>query len=137
MRNLLSALFAGALFGAGLALSGMTDPMRVRGFLDLFGSWDPTLVFVMGSALMVMAIAWRIQPAMARPLFGEKFSLPTRRDLDSRLISGAALFGVGWGIAGICPGPAFAALALVPAAAAIFLAGLFGGMILYRFTLGK
>jgi len=137
MRHLVSALFAGALFGAGLALSGMTDPMRVRGFLDLFGDWDPTLVFVMGSALLVTAIAWRIQPAMARPLFGEKFSLPTRKDLDSRLITGAALFGVGWGIAGVCPGPGFAALALVPVAAVIFLGGMLGGMILFRFTFDK
>ena len=82
IRRVLPPLVSGVLFGAGLALGGMTDPARVRGFLDLFGAWDPTLAFVMGGAVLVMAIAWRLVPRMAHPLFAEKFALPTRTDLD-------------------------------------------------------
>lgn len=137
MRNVMVALLAGVLFGAGLAVSGMTNPERVRGFLDLFGAWDPTLVFVMGGAMLLMMAIWRIQTRMARPLWGEGFSLPTARDLDLRLIAGAALFGIGWGVAGLCPGPGFAALALAPVPALIFLAGLGAGMVLFRLTLDR
>jgi len=137
MRGLFPALAIGVIFGAGLALSGMTDPMRVRGFLDIFGAWDPTLVFVMGAALLVTAIAWRLQRAMIAPLFGAGFILPTRKDLDSRLVIGSALFGIGWGLAGICPGPGFAALALVPESAVIFLAGLLAGMALFKVTMAR
>lgn len=131
VRKLLPPLASGALFGAGLTLSGMTDPARVRGFLDVFGRWDPTLAFVMGGAVIVMAIAWRIQSRMARPLFGETFSLPDRRDFDGRLIAGSALFGIGWGIAGLCPGPAVASLALSPLAVLPFLAAMLAGMALH------
>jgi uncharacterized membrane protein YedE/YeeE len=137
MRNLLVSLVSGTLFGAGLAVSGMTNPMRVRGFLDLFGNWDPTLVFVMGGAVLVMAVIWQLQRRMVAPFFADAFALPTARDLDWRLILGAVLFGIGWGIAGLCPGPGFAALALAPAQAIIFLAGLVGGMVLFRLTLDK
>lgn len=132
LRRILPPLLSGALFGAGLTLSGMTDPQRVRGFLDVFGRWDPTLVFVMGGAVIVMAIAWRIQSRMKRPLFSEKFSLPDRRDFDARLIAGSALFGVGWGIAGLCPGPAVASLALSPLSALPFLAAMLAGMALHN-----
>ena len=131
-RTLASALFAGVLFGAGLAVSGMADPQRVRGFLDIFGAWDPTLAFVMGGALIPMAVAWRFQSRMAKPAWAPQFSLPTRRDLDPRLIGGAALFGIGWGIAGLCPGPAIADLAIAPIPAAIFVAAMLGGMMLHR-----
>lgn len=130
----IAALVGGTLFGAGLTVGGMTDPARVRGFLDLFGDWDPTLAFVMGGALIVMAIAWRIVPGMARPLFDEKFHIPKRTDLDARLLGGAALFGVGWGIAGLCPGPGFAALAIEPGSAAIFVIAMMAGMVLVRLT---
>jgi hypothetical protein len=116
MRQSLLSLVSGTLFGAGLAVSGMADPQRVRGFLDLFGAWDPTLAFVMGGALIPMAIAWRIQRRMPSPMAAERFTLPTVRDLDPRLIGGAALVGIGWGVAGLCPGPALASLALAPAA---------------------
>lgn len=133
----LSSLVAGTVFGAGLTVGGMTDPARVRGFLDLFGDWDPTLAFVMGAALVVMAIAWRVVPGMARPIFEEGFSIPSRTDLTPQLIGGAVLFGVGWGIAGLCPGPGFAALAIEPVSAAIFVAALFAGMLLHRMTEGK
>lgn len=132
VRRYLPPLASGAIFGAGLAIGGMTDPARVRGFLDLFGNWDPTLGFVMGGAVAVMAIAWRVRKGMARPLFGERFSLPDRSDLDARLIAGAALFGVGWGIAGLCPGPAVAALALAPTSAVPFVLAMLAGMALHR-----
>ncbi len=130
-RRLLPPLVSGLLFGAGLTLSGMTDPARVRGFLDIAGRWDPTLVFVMGGAVLVMAGAWRIQSRMKRPLFGEKFSLPDRRDFDARLILGSALFGIGWGLAGLCPGPAIASLVLAPAAVLPFVAAMLAGMALH------
>jgi len=126
------SLVVGALFGAGLAIGGMTNPVRVRGFLDLFGNWDPTLAFVMGGALLVMAIAWRIQPRLVRPLFAENFALPTRKDIDLKLVGGSALFGIGWGLAGLCPGPGIAALAIEPASAAIFVAAMVVGMMAAR-----
>lgn len=131
-RQFILALLAGALFGAGLAISGMADPRRVRGFLDLFGPWDPTLAFVMAGALMPMAAAWWLRKHMTAPLMALTFSLPTRRDIDARLISGAALFGVGWGVAGLCPGPAFADLAIAPGPAIIFIVAMLVGMALHR-----
>ena len=132
VRKLLPPLASGALFGAGLTGSGMTDPARVRGFLDVFGRWDPTLVFVIGGAVIVMAIAWRIQSKMKSPLFGEKFSLPDRRDFDGRLIAGSALFGIGWGVAGLCPGPAVASLALSPLSVLPFLVAMLAGMAVHN-----
>lgn len=133
-RKLLPPLVSGTLFGAGLTLSGMTDPARVRGFLDIFGRWDPTLLFVIGGAVTVMAVAWRIQARMKRPVFADTFSLPDRRDFDARLIAGSALFGIGWGIAGLCPGPAVASLALSPLAVLPFLAAMLAGMAVHDFS---
>jgi uncharacterized membrane protein YedE/YeeE len=132
IRAGLVALVSGTIFGAGLALGGMTDPARVRGFLDLLGDWDPTLAFVMGGAVLVMAAAWLVQKRMQQPLFAEAFALPNRSDLTPRLIGGSALFGVGWGIAGLCPGPGFAALAIDAPSAAIFVAAMLAGMVLVR-----
>ena len=132
IRNIaLPALF-GILFGAGLQLGGMTDPERVRGFLDIFGNWDPTLAFVMGGALIVMAIAWRIHSRMDRPFLADRFSLPDRSDLTPRLLAGASLFGIGWGLAGLCPGPGIASLFIAPMEALVFLSGLVAGMLLFR-----
>ena len=131
-RITIPSLISGTLFGAGLALGGMTNPARVRGFLDIFGAWDPTLAFVMGGAVIVMAIAWRFVPRMAAPLLDEQFHLPTRSDLTPRLIGGAALFGIGWGVAGLCPGPGVAALVIEPASAAIFVVAMLAGMALVR-----
>lgn len=125
-------LVSGTLFGSGLALSGMTDPERVQGFLDIFGRWDPTLAFVMVGAVMVMAVAWRIQRRMTKPVLAHRFSLPDRRELDGKLITGAALFGVGWGLAGLCPGPAIASLALSPAAVIPFVLAMIAGMAGFR-----
>lgn len=137
MREVLIALASGTIFGAGLALGGMTDPSRVRGFLDLFGAWDPTLAFVMGGAVVVMALAWVVQRQMLRPLFAEGFALPDRSDLTPRLIGGSALFGIGWGIAGLCPGPGFAALAIEPVSAAIFVVAMLAGMVMVRLMEGQ
>ena len=135
-RTTLPSLLSGILFGAGLALGGMTDPARVRGFLDLFGAWDPTLAFVMGGAVIVMAVAWRMVARMRQPWLPEAFHLPTRADLTPRLIGGAALFGVGWGIAGLCPGPGIAALVIEPMSAAVFVAAMLVGMAAVRLVEG-
>jgi uncharacterized protein len=137
IRDTLVPLASGTIFGAGLALGGMTDPERVRGFLDLFGAWDPTLAFVMGGAVLVMALAWLLQKQMLRPLFAAGFSLPDRNDITPRLVGGSALFGIGWGIAGLCPGPGFAALAIEPLSAAIFVAAMLAGMLLVRLVAGQ
>ncbi|GAC1619980.1 MAG: YeeE/YedE family protein [Nevskia sp.] len=108
----LVALLAGAVFGFGLSLSGMTDPAKVLGFLDLAGAWQPTLAFVMGGGLLVTLPAFAlIRRRRAAPVFEGMFHLPTRQDLDARLLLGATAFGIGWGIAGYCPGPAVASLA--------------------------
>jgi hypothetical protein len=137
IRDTLVSLAAGTIFGAGLTIGGMTDPARVRGFLDLFGDWDPTLAFVMGGAVLVMALAWLVQGKMLRPFFAEGFALPDRSDITPRLVGGSALFGIGWGIAGLCPGPGFAGLAIAPASAAIFVAAMLAGMLAVRLMEGQ
>lgn len=104
------ALIAGLVFGLGLSLGGMTQPAVVLGFLDLFGAWDPRLVFVMGGAVLTTAIGYRLVFRRGRPLFESDFQLPMAKRFDARLIVGSALFGTGWGIAGYCPGPALASL---------------------------
>jgi uncharacterized membrane protein YedE/YeeE len=131
-RQLLISLAAGLLFGAGLALSGMTDPGRVRAFLDVAGAWDPTLAFVMSGALAPMALAWRVQRRLERPIGAATFDLPQRSAIDAQLVGGAALFGVGWGASGLCPGPAIANLALQPTRAGLFVMAMLGGMALHR-----
>lgn len=137
LRRYLPPLASGILFGTGLTVGGMVDPVRVRGFLDLTGTWDPTLAFVMGGALIVMTIAWKLQGGMKHPIFAEKFSLPDRQDVDAHLVGGAALFGIGWGLAGICPGPALASLALVPLKILPFIGAMLLGMLLFRITLDR
>ncbi len=132
MRELGIAVVSGTLFGGGLAISGMMDPSRVRGFLDVFGAWDPTLAFVMGGAVLVMAIAWTIQRSLAKPVFAGEFKLPNTQLIDGKLIGGAVLFGIGWGIAGLCPGPAIGALIIEPMSAGIFVASMAAGMTLHR-----
>lgn len=107
----LVSLIAGILFGAGLVFGGMTDPSKVIGFLDLAGQWDPSLAFVMGAALCVTLPVFRLVIAKrSSPVLGARFFLPTKTDLDPQLLGGAVLFGIGWGIAGLCPGPAIANL---------------------------
>ena len=104
------AFAAGLLFGLGLSLGGMTQPAVVLGFLDIFGAWDPRLVFVMAGAVLTTAVGYRLVLRRTRPLLAERFQWPTSRRIDARLVGGAALFGIGWGIAGYCPGPALASL---------------------------
>ncbi|WP_026091712.1 DUF6691 family protein [Blastomonas sp. AAP53] len=128
MKKTAIALFAGLLFGAGLAISGMADPQRVQAFLDLFGAWDPTLAFVMGGAMIPMAIAWAVQRRMAAPVAVSRFDLPGTKTIDRKLAIGAVIFGAGWGIGGLCPGPAIADLAIAPAPAAMFIAAMLAGM---------
>lgn len=123
---------SGLLFGGGLVVSGMINPEKVLGFLDVAGAWDPSLAFVMTGAVIVNFIGHRLVTGRARPVFAEGFSLPTRHDLDSRLIAGAGLFGVGWGLVGLCPGPAIAALAVTPEKMAGFVAAMLVGMLLGR-----
>lgn len=135
--NGLAALLAGVLFGAGLVLSGMTDPSRVQGFLDLFGHWDPTLAFVMGSALLFNIPAYWLTRRRAQPLFAERFDVPTRRDLDARLIGGAILFGIGWGLAGYCPGPAVVSLLTGSRDVLWFCVAMVVGMLLWDRVLGR
>lgn len=137
VKTILAAFAAGAIFGLGLVISGMANPAKVLGFLDIAGNWDPTLVFVMGGAILVAFPAFQVAKRRAHPLFAEKWSLPDRKDIDPRLLAGAALFGIGWGIAGFCPGPALAALALVPGQAAIFVLSMIAGALAYRFTLRR
>lgn len=130
-RNV-AGLSAGILFGFGLAVSEMINPNKVLGFLDLFGDWDPSLAFVMGSAVGVTLIGFRFVLRRDRPLFAEGFSLPTKTELDGPLIAGAALFGVGWGLAGYCPGPAISALVLGFWEPFVFVLALLLGSSVYR-----
>ncbi len=132
MRSLMAYL-AGLLFGLGLAISGMTDPARVIGFLDVAGDWDPTLMFVLGGAVATNFVGYRLAMRRPNPLFASAFQLPTRRDLDGRLLGGAALFGVGWGLSGYCPGPAFASVSgITPPLAAMLVAMVVGWFIARR-----
>lgn len=135
MKQTAIALAAGLLFGAGLAVSGMADPQRVQAFLDLFGTWDPTLAFVMGGAMVPMAIAWTIQRRMRAPAAASRFELPGTTGIDRKLAIGALIFGAGWGIGGLCPGPAIADLAIAPAPAAMFIAAMLAGMAVHKFAI--
>jgi uncharacterized membrane protein YedE/YeeE len=132
MRENLVALGTGILFGLGLGISQMIDRERVLGFLDIIGNWDPTLAFVMGGAVLVTLISFRFILRRSRPLFGSKFYVPTRQDIDRNLVLGAALFGVGWGIAGYCPGPAITATVLGKANPFIFLVAMLVGSLAYE-----
>lgn len=124
--------FAGLLFGGGLVVSGMINPQKVINFLDVFGDWDASLAFVMGGAVAVMTLGYRIVQKRERPLFDTSFSIPNRTDIDRNLIVGASLFGVGWGLVGFCPGPAIAALSVAPSKALIFVISMLVGMFIAR-----
>jgi uncharacterized protein len=117
---------AGALFGAGLLVAGMTQPARVIGFLDVLGRWDPTLAFVMAGAVTVYAVAFRLIRRRGNAWFETTFHVPDRRDIDRDLVVGAALFGIGWGLAGLCPGPALVSAA-GNAEVIVFVAAMLGG----------
>lgn len=131
--HIVSALLIGALFGLGIAVSGMANPAKVINFFDVAGTWDPSLIFVMGGALVTTAIGYRLVfGARARPLFAARYALPVRTGLDARLIGGAALFGVGWGISGFCPGGAIPALGLGEPAVPVFVASMAAGIVIAR-----
>ncbi len=130
MSRIISALGAGLVFGLGIAISGMGNPAKVLNFFDVFGSWDPSLVFVMGGALITTAIGYRIVfRAKSAPMFDTKFHLPTSKTIDAKLVGGSALFGVGWGISGFCPGGAIPALGFAPWPTALFLIAMGGGIL--------
>jgi uncharacterized membrane protein YedE/YeeE len=129
--RILAALAAGLTFGLGLALSGMLDPARVRGFLDVAGAWDPSLVFVLGGAVTVSGLGYRLSRRLSGPVLDARFDLPARRRIDAPLIVGAALFGIGWGLSGFCPGPAVAALSTGAVPVLVFVAAMLIGMALH------
>lgn len=124
----LFALLSGGLFGAGLLVSGMTDTRKVQGWLDVFGDWDPTLAFVLGGAILPMALAWRLTRRGA-PLLGGSFPERPERRIDPPLVAGSLLFGAGWGLAGLCPGPAMASLSWGGLPGAVFLVAMIAGMV--------
>ena len=129
---LVAALVAGLVFGIGLIVSGMTDPSKVIGFLDLAGSWDPSLGFVMGGAILVGLIAFRFAARRDRLLLGDEMRLPTATHIDRRLVLGGLAFGAGWGLAGYCPGPALASLASGGSKPLIFAAAMVAGMVIFE-----
>jgi hypothetical protein len=130
MLRLLIAFAAGGLFGAGLFLSGMTDTAKVQGFLDLFGAWDPTLAFVMAGAMAPMALAWRLRARRSSALTGAALPPPPSPRIDRGLVLGSVAFGMGWGLAGLCPGPSIAALSYGGPGLGLFLAAMLAGMAL-------
>jgi len=134
MRQSMVAFIAGIIFSAGLTISRMIDPAKVLGFLDVFGQWDASLALVMASALLVMAIAWRLAVQRNQPVFAENFPAPAKQNIDARLVGGAILFGVGWGLIGLCPGPAISGLALGRWEVVIFVIAMLVGMALHQFT---
>lgn len=136
MIRQLVIMLSGFIFAIGLGVSEMTRPEKVLGFLDIFGDWDPSLAFVMGGAIVVYAAALQFVKRRNRPQFGDKYRIPTRTELTPSLIGGAAIFGVGWGLAGFCPGPGIVASAGMVIPALYFLPALIVGILIHRWTLG-
>lgn len=132
--SLVAAFAAGLVFGIGLIVSGMTDPGKVIGFLDVAGNWDPSLAFVMGGAILVAFFAFRIAARRTHDFLHGAMELPQRRDIDARLVGGSLIFGIGWGLAGYCPGPALVSFASGVPQGALFVAAMLAGMTLYTLT---
>ncbi|MFC2968732.1 DUF6691 family protein [Acidimangrovimonas pyrenivorans] len=130
MHRNLYAFIAGGLFGAGLLVSGMVDTTKVQGWLDVFGAWDPTLAFVMGGAIIPMAIAWRVAARRAKSVLGTPMPQPAPPRIDRNLVLGSLLFGAGWGLAGLCPGPSLAALSFGGLGGVVFLIAMAAGMMM-------
>lgn len=130
--NAIAAFAAGLVFGLGLIVSGMADPGKVTGFLDLAGAWDPSLALVMGGAIAIGLVAFGLARRRARSFLGGAMHLPTSRDIDLRLIGGSTVFGIGWGLAGFCPGPALVSFGSGQDKAAVFVAAMLGGMLVYQ-----
>lgn len=131
-KALATAFVAGLLFSVGLGISGMTQPEKVSGFLDVFGQWDPALMGVMGGGILVALIFFRRVMARGVPVFATYFDVPNRKDITPSLVAGSAMFGIGWGIAGYCPGPAVASLVTGSSEVLVFFAAMIGGMMLFR-----
>ncbi|AXI41411.1 DUF6691 family protein [Sulfitobacter sp. SK011] len=136
MRNLLT-FFIGSIFGTGIAMSGMANPAKVINFFDVAGTWDPSLAFVMGGAVIVTFIGYRLVFCRSAPVYEPTFDVPTNRQLDARLLIGSGVFGVGWGIAGFCPGGALPALGTLDTRVVIFVAALIAGMLITRTALDR
>ena len=128
----IAALLSGLVFGLGLILSGMANPAKVLGFLDLAGAWDPSLALVMAGAIAVGLLAFTVAKRRTRTLLGAEMKLPTASHIDHRLIGGSVLFGMGWGVAGFCPGPALAALGMAQPKAVVFVAAMLAGMAVFE-----
>lgn len=128
----LTSLLAGLVFGLGLIASGMANPAKVLGFLDLAGRWDPSLALVMAGAIAVGSVAFLLAKNRPRSLLGAEMKLPTARHIDRRLVTGSALFGMGWGIAGFCPGPGLVALGMGESKALVFVAAMLAGMVVFE-----
>jgi hypothetical protein len=136
--RVLAALISGVLFGSGLALSGMVDPARIRGFLDVTGHWNPSLGFVLVGAVIVATIGYRLSLKLARPVLDDRFHLPTRTKIDLPLLAGSAIFGIGWGLAGLCPGAAITALSIGIPQTFLFVVAMLVGMVIHdRFVAAK
>jgi uncharacterized membrane protein YedE/YeeE len=132
MNSRIAAFISGLIFALGLGISGMTQPAKVTAFLDITGNWDPSLAFVMGGAILVHAVLSRLIQRRTTPLFASTFAVPTRTDIDMRLVGGAVLFGIGWGLGGFCPGPAVTSLASGNTAVVIFVIAMLAGMYLFK-----
>ena len=137
MRATITALLAGLIFGLGLVISGMSNPAKVLNFLDVAGNWDPSLAFVMAGAIFVTSIGYRLILRQEAPKVATASALPTRRDIDTPLIAGAAIFGIGWGLGGFCPGPAWTAVLLGDAGTMAFFPAMLAGMWLARTALAR
>jgi len=137
LENGLSEFLIGLLFGFGLIFSGMTDPGKVIGFLDLFGSWDPSLALVMGGAIAVGFLAFRLARDRTQNFLGGAMRLPTSRDIDRRLVVGSLVFGAGWGLAGFCPGPALVSLGAGQDKAVVFVVAMVLGMLAFEWLEGR
>ena len=132
MARNISALIAGLIFGLGLTISQMVNPAKVISFLDVFGHWDPSLAFVMIGGLLVTAVGFRLVTGRQQPLFADRFLIPTNRLIDTRLAIGSILFGVGWGLVGLCPGPAVAAVTVGGVPVFVFVLSMVAGAFLYE-----
>ncbi len=137
MKSIIVALASGLLFGVGLDLGGMTNPENIIGFLDVAGNWNPSLLFVMAGAVSVTFIGYRLSFKQTKPIWASSFQLPTKDDLDTRLLGGASLFGIGWGLVGYCPGPMFAALSSNDNGIYVFAVAMLVGMLAVNLWLKK
>ena len=132
MKGVIVGLVSGVIFSFGLVFSGMTNPSKVIGFLDIFGNWDPSLAFVMGGAVCFNLVSFRFILKRDNPLLGKKFDLPSKRDIDKNLLTGASIFGVGWGLIGICPGPSIVNIVTLHLNSFLFIGSMIAGMAVFK-----